>query len=66
MKPKRRFGICLLVGLIFVSLTGQAFAGSIVGWGEQVVGGDLSGGFVKVAAGSQHSLGLKQDGSIVT
>jgi len=39
--------------------------GSIIGWGSQVVGGDLSRGFVKVAAGGAHSLGLKQDGSIV-
>jgi len=55
---------------LFVLLTSvfsaPTFAdGSIIGWGEQVVGGDLSGGFVKVAAGGVHSLGLKQDGSIV-
>ena len=41
--------------------------GSIVGWGEQVVGADLSADFVAVAAGGDgHSLGLKRDGSIVT
>ena len=39
--------------------------GAIVGWGEQVVGGDLSGGFVAVAAGGSQSFGLKADGSIV-
>ena len=39
--------------------------GSIVGWGSQVVGVDLSQGFIAVAAGSSHSLGLKADGSIV-
>ena len=39
--------------------------GSIVGWGSQVVGVDLTKGFVSVAAGYQHSLGLKPDGSIV-
>src|SRR3990172_411306 len=39
--------------------------GAIVGWGSQVVGVDLSGGFVSVAAGVYHSLGLKADGSIV-
>ena len=44
----------------------QAAQGSIVGWGWQVVGGDLSGGFVAVAAGSGHSLGLKANGSIVS
>src|SRR3990172_9187365 len=39
--------------------------GAIVGWGSQVVGVDLSGGFVGIAAGEVHSLGLKADGSIV-
>ncbi|MBI4719361.1 MAG: PKD domain-containing protein [Planctomycetes bacterium] len=39
--------------------------GSIIGWGSQVVGVDLSSGFVQVAAGGYHSLGLKADGSIV-
>ena len=55
------------LALLFVLLT-SSFAladGSIIGWGEQVVGVDLSGGFVKVAAGEYHWLGLKQDGSIV-
>jgi len=40
-------------------------SGSIVGWGSQVVGVDLSSGFTHVAAGGNHSLGLKGDGSIV-
>ena len=39
--------------------------GAVVGWGSQVVGVDLSQGFVAVAAGLAHSLGLKGDGSIV-
>src|SRR5204863_339116 len=39
--------------------------GSIVGWGDQVVGVDLSRGFVGVAAGGVHGLGVKADGSIV-
>ena len=39
--------------------------GSIVGWGDQVVGVNLDAGFVAVAAGYGHSLGLKADGSIV-
>src|SRR3990172_5438455 len=38
--------------------------GKIVGWGSQVVGVDLDGGFIAVAAGEYHSLGLKADGSI--
>ncbi len=37
----------------------EAGGGSIVGWGSQVVGVDLSGGFVAVAGGGVHSLGLK-------
>jgi alpha-tubulin suppressor-like RCC1 family protein len=60
--------------VLFVAVTSVCLAcfgqsaladGSIIGWGEQVVGGDVSGGFVKVAAGGVHSLALKQDGSIV-
>lgn len=38
--------------------------GSIVGWGRHVVGGDLSEGFVQVAAEGYRSLGVKADGSI--
>ncbi len=40
-------------------------SGVILGWGDQVVGVDLSRGFVAVAGGAYHSLGLKADGSIV-
>jgi alpha-tubulin suppressor-like RCC1 family protein len=40
-------------------------SGSIVGWGKQVAGGDLTKGFVAVETGVRHSLGLKKDGSIV-
>jgi hypothetical protein len=43
----------------------QDSQGSIVGWGAQVVGVDLSADFVAVAGGRYHSLGLKADGSIV-
>jgi alpha-tubulin suppressor-like RCC1 family protein len=39
--------------------------GKIVGWGSQVVGTDMTGPFLSVAAGTHHSLGLKSDGSIV-
>ena len=53
---------------------GETPQGSIVGWGSQVVGVDLSQGFAipeagnnraVIAAGGVHSLGLKSDGSIV-
>ena len=40
-------------------------SGKIIGWGAQVVGVDLSGPFVQVAGGGDHSLALKSDGSIV-
>ena len=43
----------------------QPAQGSIVGWGSQVIGVDLSQGFVAVVAGRYHSLGLKSDGSVV-
>ena len=54
--------------VIFSICIGQsalAESGKIVGWGSQVVGADLSGGFVAIAAGGYRSLGLKEDGSIV-
>ncbi|MHC4066106.1 MAG: fibronectin type III domain-containing protein, partial [Planctomycetota bacterium] len=68
MKLSRAIKVCVwsIVGL---SAAGPAWAqdgnGSIVGWGEQVVGVDLSADFVAVAGGEEHSLGLKADGSIV-
>jgi len=49
-------------------MSGVAWAvksGSIVGWGWSVVGVDMSSGFKQVSAGAVHSLGLKEDGSIV-
>jgi hypothetical protein len=59
--------VCV-VTVIFLSCISQpalAKSGKIVGWGIQVISGDLSKGFVKVASGGEHSLGLKNDGSIV-
>jgi len=51
--------------VLFISAASNLYAATVKGWGEQVVGGDPSGGFVKVSAGGSHSLALKQDGSIV-
>jgi len=48
---------------LFISYA--ASAASIVGWGEQVVGVNLSDGFIAISAGDYHSMGLKADGSIV-
>lgn len=57
-------GFVLLL-LAFGTVTAEPPAGSIVGWGGQVVGVDLTGQFTQVAAGGWHSLALKSDGSIV-
>jgi uncharacterized membrane protein len=71
MNTKRNSLIHLLFCIVIFSLVQQgqsahaAQSGKIIGWGSQVVGVDLSKGFVKVAAGGSHSLGLKGDGSIV-
>jgi len=58
-----------LLTSLFVLLTSvfsaPTFAGSIIGLGSQVAGVDLSRGFITISAGMYHSLGLKQDGSIV-
>jgi hypothetical protein len=66
-----RSGYLIVCACVSATLTPAGIAvadppqGAIVGWGEQVFGADLSGGFVAVAAGGNHSLGLKADGSIV-
>jgi alpha-tubulin suppressor-like RCC1 family protein len=57
--------IVILSALLLSTQLTAAKSGKIIGWGSHVVGVDLSSGFVKVAAGKDHSLGLKQDGSIV-
>ncbi len=57
--------LLLLLMAAMWTANAQAQTGSIVGWGSQVVGVDLSGPFIQVAAGYAHSLGLKSDGSIV-
>ncbi len=57
-----------LVSSVFYTMIIPGFlfaAGSIKGWGHQVVGGDLSKGFTSVAAGEWHSLALKSDGCIL-
>ena len=62
---KRTILTIVLAVLAFGSLSAQAAqSGSIVGWGDQVVGVDLSAGFTTIAAGGHHSLGLKEDGSV--
>lgn len=58
----------LLLGWIAL-LAGSAIAssasGSIIGWGDQIVGADMSHGLQKIAGGGLHTLGLKSDGSVV-
>ena len=58
--------VCVILVVIAAPYAAVAAeSGSIVGWGDQVVGVDLSAGFVAVSAGYGHSLGLKLDGSVV-
>jgi hypothetical protein len=65
-KMKRQSLIALILCVVVWASAVQATqSGKIVGWGGQVVGVDLSGGFVAVSAGRENSLGLKHDGSIV-
>ena len=66
MTLKDRMHVALVLAvLLAVKPALPAQEGSIIGWGDQVVGGDLDSGLVAVAAGGSHSLGLKADGSIV-
>jgi hypothetical protein len=57
--------LCLCV-LLFVTRTRAQETGSVVGWGSRVVvqEQDLNG-LVALAAGDSHSLGLKEDGTVV-
>ena len=68
VQPSSVVSVGLLAAVALLATTAaraQQGHGSIVGWGSQVFGVDLNRGFVKVAAGDWHSLGLKADGSIV-
>jgi hypothetical protein len=49
----------------FTTVQQTASAGSILGWGTQVVGSEFTAHLLAVAGGESHSLGLKGDGSIV-
>ena len=61
MNARSILKIALVIGLFLFGMGLQARAGSIVGWGDQVLGSDLSKGFLKIAAGGYHSLALKAD-----
>jgi len=65
MNTKTIIRFCLLSAVIVGCVQSALLAASVVGWGSQVVGVNLSGGFTAIAASETHSLGLKQDGSIV-
>ena len=66
----RRAIVGLLWGWVVAGLLGagagctQHRHGAVIKRGEQVAGDDPSAGFVAVAAGLSHSLGLKDDGAI--
>ncbi|MCB1047338.1 MAG: hypothetical protein KDC10_09055, partial [Calditrichaeota bacterium] len=67
--PVRKLSIAVILlfaGCVLAPGVGHAQeSGSVVGWGSQVVvAQDELEGFVELAAGSFHSLGLKADGSI--
>ena len=68
MGPSLTMKVCTwaILGLVIAGTArAQHEHGSILGWGDQVVGVDLSADFVGVAGSETHSLGLKADGSIV-
>ncbi|MHC4062186.1 MAG: hypothetical protein ACYSR6_11375, partial [Planctomycetota bacterium] len=51
--------VCLCAGPLWASEPGK-----VISWGTQVAGVNMDRGFIAVAPGYCHSLGLKQDGSI--
>ena len=66
MKYTNLFFVLIVLAVLTMAANLKAEkTGKVVGWGNQVFGVDLSKGFVKVAAGLFHSLGLKGNGSIV-
>ena len=63
----RRHFFAAAVVMVFVC-TGALWAsesGKVISWGTQVAGANMDRGFIAVAPGYCHSLGLKQEGSIV-
>ncbi len=71
---RHRIGLpaCMMLSAIacVVAPARAGTQGAIAGWGDQVVGVDLSGGFTAIAAGGgissgDYSLALKADGSVV-
>ena len=66
MRSRLIFAVLLTIFFVFGFGLSSALGDSVVGWGNQVFGVDLSEGFVAISAGDRHSLGLKEDGSIVT
>jgi len=60
------FCVSFIFVILCVSAAGADQTGKVLGWGIQVVEGvDLDSGFTALAAGYEHSLGFKGDGSIV-
>ncbi len=58
--------MCLSILLVVTVVVHGQSTGSIVGWGEQVVVEQAAlDSLVVVAAGNEHSLGLKSDGTIL-
>lgn len=57
-------GAGIVLAMVGDLASGQDEHGTILGWGRQVVA-DLNQGYTGIAAGGDHSLGLKSDGSIV-
>ena len=62
---KRQAFIILLLSVVASTAVQASESGKIIGWGGQIIGVDPMNGFIAIAAGDYHSLGLKQDGSIV-
>ena len=56
--------ICPLLASSGPAFSGEGDSGFIVGWGSRAVA-DLSQDFIAIAAGGNHSLALRADGSVV-
>jgi len=68
-RTSRPWGIAVIAASFWCIFIGQSAGaaeqtGRVIGWGKEVVGADLDGGFIAVSTGSYHSQGINQDRSV--
>lgn len=67
MEKERSLSVWVAASFCWFCIAQSAFAGTIIGWGSMAVDSSQleTNDFVAIAAGEDHSLALRSDGSIV-